>query len=217
MSEIIVKLGKPRGTPERGAVDFDERDAWEWGRYAVRHGGWQATCEVGETRFGTNVEAAVAIAAPDGRVALWYGRMTLPRVTNGKMRNGRRDDTVNKHEAAYAALCDEEATNRVDRNALAAAAMWDAKRTRGGDRDVSPLAMAACRILHAGVYGDTPTLRDQLLAEFVSLSRSVLGKRPPTPHLLRASEDELLAASALLAAEEYDGARSLLARKGVTG
>lgn len=205
MSEIVIKLAKPRGALERGTVDFDERDIHEWGVYAIRHGAWRCHCDVGETRFGANVEAVVVIAAPDGRVAVWYGRTTLPRVLSNRQRHGRKDDTASQFDGAIAALSAHGNLGR------AAAAYWDKRRTRGGDRDVTQLAMAACRILHAEVFGDPTALRDTLLAEFAAMTTS----RPPTPHLLRASEDELLAASALLAAGNHDGACRLLARKGV--
>lgn len=210
-----VKIVRPPREPN-GAhsvnLNFTEMDAWEWGRWAIRNNRWQATCEVGESRFRTDVETAVAIASPDGRVGVWYNRITLPRAMNGRGRTSRRDDTIhNLYTAAYAALCGPDADRRVDMRAIGAAKYWDKKLTRGGERDLSPLAMAALRLYHAEAFGDTPTLRDQLLAEFAVLK----GDRPPTTHLLRANEDELLAASALLTMGDAESACRLLARKGV--
>lgn len=210
--KIVVKIARPPREQSLVNLNFTEMDAWEWGRWAVRNQRWQATCEVGESRFRTDVETAVAIAAPDGRVGVWYSRITLPRATNGKGRTSRRDDTIrNLYTAAYSALCGPDADRRVDFRAIAASVYWDKKRTRGGERDLSPLAMAALRLYHAEAFGDTPTLRDKLLAEFAVLK----GDRPPTAHLLRASEDELLAASALLTVGDTESACRLLARKGV--
>lgn len=212
MSEIVVKIVRPPREQNLANLNFTEMDAWEWGRWAIRNNRWQATCEAGESRFRTDVETAVAIAAPDGRVGVWYSRITLPRASNGRGRTSRRDDTIhNLYTAAYAALCGPGSDERVDMRAIGAAKYFDKKLTRGGDRDLSPLAMAALRLYHAEAFGDTSTLRDKLLAEFAVLK----GERPPTAHLLRASDDELLAASALLAVNDPDGARNLLARKGV--
>jgi hypothetical protein len=208
MPAIEIKIVKPRPVAAaKGQVDYEERDFREWAVYAIRHQGWRQHCEVGETRFGPNVESVVIIAAPDGRVAVWYGRTTLLRHTENRPRRGRKDDTANPLDGAIAALQPYGDVGR------AAAAYWDKKRTRGGDRDVSQLAAAACRVLHADAYGYSSSLRDRLLAEFTLLE----GDRPPTPHLLRATDNELLAASALLAARENNGARSLLARKGAVG
>lgn len=195
MSEIEIRIVRERIAP----VDFDEVDAREWAVYAIRHNAWRATCEAGQSRIGQCVGAAVAIAAPDGRVAVWYGGARLRVDPQGNVRSART--SVNLFEAALAAT-----TN------AAVAAYWDSRRTRGGDRDVKALALAACRVLHAETFGDIPSLRDRLLAEFAAITTD----RPPTPHLLRASEDELLAASALLALKEYSSACALLARKGVT-
>jgi hypothetical protein len=194
MSEIEIKIVKER----TARVDFDEIDAREWAVYAIRHNAWRATCEAGESRVGQSVGTAVAIAAPDGRVAVWYGHAYLRTDPSGKIRNVRT--SVNQFEAALAATQNP-----------AVAAYWDGRRTRGGDRDVKALALAACRVLHAETFGDTPSLRDRLLAEFAAITTS----RPPTPHLLRANENELLAASALIALKEYNSACALLARKGV--
>lgn len=184
-----------------GAVDFDEeQDAREWAVYAIRHNAWRATCEAGETRTRSSVETAVAIASPDGRVGVWYGRACL----SGAKIVGSSVATVNKFDAAKAALTGEPEGG-------AAARYWHPMCGRGGDRDVAALAWAALRILHARTFGDPISLRDTLLAPFALLASG----RPPTPHLLRASEDELLAANALLDIHNYEGARALLARKGV--
>lgn len=194
MSKVEIKVVRERVAP----VDFDETDAHEWAIYAIRHNAWCVTCEAGQSRVGQCVGAAVAIASPDGRVAVWYGCARLHVDPQGKVRSARTSVTL--FEAALAAT-----TN------AAVAAYWDSRRTRGGDRDVKALALAACRVLHAETFGATPSLRDQLLAEFAAITTD----RPSTPHLLRASEDELLAASALLALKEYSSACALLARKGV--
>lgn len=194
MSEIEINVVNTRSA----IVDFDDTDAREWAVYAIRHNAWRCTCEAGQSRVGQSVGTAVAIASPDGRVAVWYGAAYLRVDPQGKVRNART--SVCQFEAALAATKSPEA-----------AAYWDKKRTRGGDRDVSALAIAACRVLHAEAFGYKPSLRDTLLAPFAALTCS----RPPTPHLLRASEDELLAANALLDIKNYEGARDLLARKGV--
>lgn len=201
----MIKVVRPRDrVSDRGVgiVDFDEeQDAREWAVYAIRNQGWRATCEAGETRTRNSVETVVAIASPDGRVGVWFGRAEI--IADAR-KCGRSHATVTKLDAALTAL-DGEPEGR------AAARYWDAKSTRGGDRDVSALAWAALRILHARAFGDPVAFRDTLLAPFALLT----GSRPPTAHLLRASEDELLAASALLDIRNYDGARALLARKGV--
>lgn len=194
MSEIEINVVNTRSA----IVDFDDQDAYEWAVYAVRQNAWRATCEAGKSHIGQSVGTAVAIASPDGRVAVWYGTAYLRLATNGAVRNART--SVSQYEAALAAV-----------NNPSAAAFWDKKRTRGGDRDVTQLALAALRILHANVFGYAPSLRDTLLAPFAAL----VTDRPSTPHLLRASEDELLAANALLDIKNYEGARDLLARKGV--
>lgn len=197
---INIRIAEPRAFTVRGRVDFEERDAFEWGIYATRNQNWTCFADAGETRFGGSVETVAVIAAPDGRVAVWYGQTRLAREASGRERRGRQDDTVSKYNAAFAALQDP-----------GAAAYWDPVRTRGGERDVKPLALAACRVLHADVFETQPALRDKLLAEFAPLR----GERPPTSWLLRASDDELLAASALLNADEPAHARRLLARKGI--
>ena len=183
-------------------VDFDLTDAAEWSRYAVKSNCWSPVCEVGSmiNHVTFTAEVAVAIAAPDGRVALWYGMSTTPQTTRSR---GRIVYAAAKYNAACAATkCHRFAT------------FWDPKRTRGGDRDVRPLALAAGRVLHAQVFGDPLSPRDQLLAEFAALEGA---DRPDTTHILRASYDALLAASALLALKNYEGACTLLAGKGVTG
>jgi len=200
MSNVVIKIVRERPPAAPGCVGYEEIDMWQWGNYAVRHNAWRFHCEVGESRFNANVESIVLIASPDGRVGVWYGRTTKPSVVANRPRHGRKDDTASDLDGAIAALL-----------CRSAAALWDKRRTRGGDRDVSALAKAACRILHAEAFGDPPLFRDTLLAPFARLT----DRRPPTPHLLRASEDELLAASALLDIHNYEGACSLLARKGV--
>lgn len=205
MSNIVIKIvcERDRELPGVGVVDFDEeQDAREWAVYAIRHQAWRMTCEAGETRTRATVQTAVAIASPDGRVAVWYGRAALMR--ESKNRSHPSQNTVTKYDAAHSTL-------RREPSGRAAARYWDTVSTRGGDRCVLSLASAGCRILHARAFGDPVPLRDELLAEF-----AVLGsERPPTPHILRASDNELLAASALLAAGHPDKVRALLGRKGV--
>lgn len=185
-------------------VDFDLTDADEWSRYALQSNVWSPVCEVGPpiNHVSFDVEVAVAIAAPDGRVAVWYGMATTAAPTRSRGKNYRQRDVTKYNGAATITKC------------RAAAAWWDERRTRGGDRDIRPLAIAACRVLHAQVFGDPIVPRDQLLAEFVYLEGA---DRPDTTHILRASYDALLAASALLALKNYEGACTLLAGKGVTG
>jgi hypothetical protein len=213
---VDIKIVKPPIEPRLPQpVDFDRTDAEEWARYAIKLNSWRTFVEIGEhnlvvTRADaigctpavrTDVETAVAIAAPNGRVAVWYGRTSIARPTRTKGKSYRRRGATS-YEAARAAL-----------GCKAAAALWDDRITRGGDRDVSALAMAACRILHADAFGETPTLRDRLLAEFATLCGA---DRPATTTLLRASEDALLAASALIAVKDYRGACQLLMGRGVS-
>lgn len=205
MSKIVIKIVRERDrVSDRGigVVDFDEeQDAREWAVYAIRHNAWRAHCEAGESRTRSSVETAVAIAAPDGRVGVWYGRAILPV----ERQRPAKPISVTRFDAAKAALT-------LEPECRAAARYWYPSCGRGGDRDVAALAWAALRILHAHAFGDPVSLRDTLLAPFATVASSF---RPPTPHLLRASEDELLAANALLDIHNYDGARALLARKGV--
>lgn len=210
--EIKIVKPRPNSAETAGEVDYVERDFWEWGVYAYRHNQFRCHCEVGEARFHTTVEAVVIIAAPDQRVAVWYGRVDKRGARTTRERHGRKDDTASPFDGAMEAL-ENHGTTAPNNVGLAAATYWDKTRTRGGDRDVKPLALAACRVLHAAAFGYKASLRDELLAEFATLGCT----RPPTPHLLRASDNELLAASALLSADQKEGVRPLLARKGVTG
>jgi hypothetical protein len=200
---VDVKIVKPPIEPRLPQpVDFDRTDAEEWARYAIKQNSWRTFVEIGCTpAVRTDIETAVAIAAPNGRVAVWYGRASVARPTKTLGKSYRRRDATT-YEAARAAL-----------GCQAAAALWNTRITCGGDRDVSALAMAACRILHANAFGETPTLRDQLLAEFAPLTGAA---RPSTTTLLRASDDALLAASALIAVKDYRGACQLLMGRGVT-
>lgn len=200
---VDIKIVKPPIEPRLPQpVDFDRADAEEWARYAIKLNSWRTFVEIGCTPVvRTDIETAVAIAAPNGRVAVWYGRTSIARPTKTKGKSYHRRDATS-YEAARAAL-----------GCKAAAALWDDRITRGGDRDVSALAMAACRILHARAFGEVPTLRDQLMAEFATLTGA---ERPSTPTILRASEDALLAASALLAVKDYRGACQLLMGRGVS-
>jgi hypothetical protein len=172
----------------------------EWGRFAIKSSSWQLTCEHSHTDHTVNdlkVEVVVAIAAPDGRVAVWYDHAltfaTTPRTRNRSM---------SYCQAAHAAT-----------DCKAFAAYWDKRRTKGGDRDVRPLALAAGRVLHAQAFNETPTARDVLLSEFLVLTGA---DRPATQTLLKASDTALEAASVLIAIENYRGIHALLTGKGVT-
>jgi hypothetical protein len=196
----IVKFVKPPVEPRLARqVDFDLGDAEEWGRYAIASRRWQVTVAHGTTISDLKVEVVAAIASPDGRVAVWYDQAIgfSPRTPPEK---NLRDTT--DYWAARAALDCE-----------AAATLWDARRTRGGDRDVRPLALAACRVLHARAFDEASSARDQLLAEWALLGGP---DRPDTPMLLRASDDALMAASALVAIKNFRGVQALLAGKGVS-
>jgi hypothetical protein len=197
----VIKLVKPPIMPRLARqVDFDLTDADEWGRYARVARRWQVTVAHATTISDLKVEVVAAIAAPDGRVAVWYGQAVGFSGTTPREKNLR--DTTDYWAARAAIDCE------------AVAAMWDVRRTRGGDRDIGPLAMAAGRVLHAQVFGDVPAPRDLLLAEFVLLTGA---DRPDTSMLLRASDDALMAAGALVAIKNYRGAQALLAGKGVCG
>jgi hypothetical protein len=205
VSEIVVKIVQAPLEPRLAhSVSFDETDAREWARFAMKHNGWQAPCVIGmpvpsrQSNF-SDVEVAVAIAAPDGRVAVWYGQATTGWENNRGARRRRRE--VSCYEAGLSVL-----------GCRAVAAIWDDRRRRGGARDVTPLALAACRVLHADVFGYESAPRDRLLREFAPLCGA---QRPETTHLIRASDDALLAASTLLMLDNYQGACALLAGKGV--
>jgi hypothetical protein len=194
--KIVVPPIEPRLARQ---VDFDLTDAEEWGRYAFKTQRWQVTVAHATTVSDLKVEVAAAIAAPDGRVAVWYGQAVGFSGTKPVVRQQR--DTTDYWAAKAALDCE------------AFAAMWDVRRTRGGDRDVSALAMAAGRVLHAQVFGDLPLPRDLLLAEFALLTGA---DRPDTTVLLRVSDNALTAASALVAIKNFRGACALLAGQGVT-
>jgi hypothetical protein len=195
----IVEPNRIDNLSER--VDFDENDAHEWARYAIKQSAWQVACEIGPSSqkpvwtglFRT--EVAMVIASPDGRAAVWYG------VTLGGATQPHAAREVTYVEAAFAATRSE-----------AASRFFDSKTTRGGDRDVSPLALAACRVLHAKAFAYEPAQRDLLLAEFAVLMGP---RRPDTTHLVRADNTTLEAASALVTINQYAAARRLLAGKGV--
>lgn len=201
MTGVVVKIVQPPLEPRlQHRVDFDATDAEEWGRFAARHQHWHTPCHIGMATSSGDVEVAVAIAAPDGRVAVWYGQATAEAPSY------RRGKGFRRHEIAHC-----EAGLSVI-GCRAAAAIWDGRLTRGGDRDVTPLALAACRILHARAFEYEPAPRDRLLAGFAALAGA---NRPPTPHIVKASDTALEAASLLLSIENYQAARALLAGKGV--
>lgn len=204
MSDVVIKIvkpGKPRG--EAGAVDFDESDAEDWARFAIKGRTWRQTCVQGAPRHHLNhIECVVAIASPDGRVAVWYGLASVVAPTRSRGKSYRRYEPACR--AAALAACGDRGV----------AALFDDRCTRGGERDVSELARAACRVLHARAFEYDPTPRDLLLAEFATL---VGDDRPPTPHIVKAPDTALEAASALLLLKNYAAARALLAGKGVHG
>lgn len=198
--DIVIKIVRP-GMPRNalGAVDFDESDAEDWAKYAIKGHAWRQTCVQGAPRLHSDViECVVAISSPDGRIAVWYGLASVVAPTGNR---GFRRFEPTSHAAAYAACGD-----------AGVAALFDSSRTRGGDRDVTQLANAACRVLHAQAFGYEPTERDRFLAEFAALEGA---DRPSTKQLIRASTDALAAASALLAIKNYVGVQMLLAGKGV--
>lgn len=190
-----IKIATPPIEPRLARrVDFDLGDAEEWSRFAVKSRCWRMTFDHGSHSVDrTAFETVVAIAAPDGRAAVWYGQTRLV-------------DAKKKNIGFWGAL-DTVKCPRV-------AAYWDKHRTKGGDRDVSLLALAAGRVLHARAFDETPSARDMLLAEFAALEGA---DRPATPTLLKASDAMLEAASTLVAIENYQGMRALLTGKGVTG
>ena len=204
MSNVVIKIvkpGMPRG--EVGCVDFDERDAEEWAKFAIKGRAWRQTCVQGAPRAHLNfIECAVAISSPDGRIGVWYGLASVVAPTRSRGKSFRRYEPACR--AAALAACGDPGV----------AALFDSQVTRGGERDVSELARAACRVLHARAFEYEPSPRDILLAEFATL----LGDdRPPTPHIVKAPDDALQAASALLMLKNYAAARALLAGKGVCG
>lgn len=211
MSQVIVRIVAPPSLENRPKpVDFDESDAREWARFAIKHNAWQAACEIGPTSSNAimaafRTEVAVVIASPDGRAAVWYGVALAaagPRFnrTRGEI-DARPRGEVAHVEAAYAAT-----------GSAAASRFFDNKVKRGGDRDVSLLALAACRVLHAKAFVYAPTHRDLLLSEFAVLTGA---HRPDTTHLIKASITALEAASTLITIREYAAARALLTGKGV--
>jgi hypothetical protein len=191
---------EPRLAPP---VDFDCSDAAEWGHFALKSQRWQVHCAHVTAGTASKVEAAVAIAAPDGRVAVWYGQVPARAV---EKQHTKRHNVNRRTTTDYLAV-------RGVTGCAAFAACWDPKRTLGGDRDVSALAMAAGRVLHAEAFGEAPSPRDLLLAEFALL---VGADRPDTTVLLQASDNALTAASALVAIKNFRGACALLAGQGVT-
>ena len=201
---VVVKIARSPIEPRlANAIDFDHRDAEEWGIYAIKHNAWRTFCGQSAPRINTyDIETVVTIAAPDGRVAVWYGRATTIQPTRTRGKSYRRRDATCYEAALGATKC------------RAASMLWDDRCTRGGERDVSALAMAACRILHAEVFEYAPSARDRLLAEFATL---VGAARPATPHIIKASDAALEAACALLSIKNYQAVRALLAGKGACG
>lgn len=89
----------------------------------------------------------------------------------------------------------------------ACAVYWSKAATRGGRRCMREISCAALRVLHATYFQYAPDERDVLLTEYGK--RDV---RPDSQHLLRASTDALLAASALYAADQPKAAVQLITR-----
>jgi hypothetical protein len=218
---------------EKYAVEYTGEDAAKLGRRAIETNAWQYLADFGHEdawRGGrrareTLTETVVAIAAPDGRVAIWYGR--------------RQSSWITMQNAAHAALMapitnkftpNEEAARIVTesygdprseltralmlkapidvvRACDAAVLLWDPKKTKGGPRDVKPLAQAACRVLHAIAFEVPFDVRDQYTYELLILRG---GMRPPTNVIVSASDETLAAASALLMIRNWRQTRALL-------
>jgi hypothetical protein len=178
-------------------VDFDEQDIHEWAMAAQKQGRWQVVC------FPALIESVVVVASPDGRAAVWFGCLPCMHTETEDYpqhgwygRNCLRLQTPSMRTAAEAALSREP-------EGKAAARYWGARRL--GSAEIRPLALAALRVLHARAFGDPLQLRDQLLASF-----ALAEPRPTTKRLLRATDDELLAANALIGIKDFEGACALL-------
>jgi hypothetical protein len=142
----VIEIVKPPTTPRLRVrrVDFDaeafsrEATAAQTWLYYATHGGSVANAY----KYPAATEAVVAIASPDGRVAVWHDRARANKVT--------------LCGAATAATNDQ-----------AAAMLWDDRRSKAREA-----AQAACRILHAGVFNDAPETRDVYLRELLAVPRS---------------------------------------------
>lgn len=146
---------------------------------------WRFTTDVAlpaEPRHPTNVVyGMVAIAAPSGQVAVWCGPM-ITATTSYDSYDIAASLTGDRGFAYY----------------------WIAS---DGPRSRRPIAEAAGRLLHARAFGNACEPRDEYLAEWAQVTSSL---RPPTRHLLSASDDALAAASAMLLVGDERGAVTLL-------
>lgn len=172
------------------------RNAWQ---YLTSHGGgvrvvqpieprrpsgWYQPAEVyALAAHPSQTTCVAAIAAPTGRVAVWYG------ATSG----------VNFDPADAPFLAISRARDSSTQIALArrAAQAWNS----ANHKPRRAIAQAACRLLHAQVFAYEPIERDTLLVELWPLD--------PT-RLLEASVVTLQACAALIAIGDECGASALL-------
>ena len=143
---VIVEIVKSPTTPRLRVrrVDFDaeafghEAIATQTWLYYATHGGSVANAY----KYPAATEVVVAIASPNGRVAVWHDRARANKVTLC----GAATAATNDHTAAM---------------------LWDDRRSKAREA-----AQAACRILHADVFHDAPETRDIYLRELLAVSRS---------------------------------------------
>jgi hypothetical protein len=169
------------------AVAFDDAAAVALGERAQQTAAWQYHCAHGGSvansyRYRAETEAVVAIAAPDGAVAVWYARANAHAVT--------------LRSAARAAV---ESSLIAD--------VWSAPANRPGPRGRGALVRAEARLLHARVFGRPVDERDRFLAEYLQAPL-----RPATAVLLTAPIDALAAASALRQTGQIRQANRLIVR-----
>lgn len=205
---VVVRTVRPRSQSLLQTVNFTSDDAIDCGRYSLKNNIWYMTCDNGKPQTNGVVESVVAIASPDGRVAVWYGtfgawngRGGVPNTASAVRLLTQRRNV--KYDAAVAAT-----------SCAAVAAQWNPQWCKGGKRDITALAQAAGRVLHAEAFGYEPTWRDRYLAELTELTRLKGSCRPPTEQILRADLDMLAAACALVAIKNDGAARRLLSGKG---
>lgn len=205
-------------------VEYTMTDAFRLGQRALETNEWQYLADHGggtARRKGLaatdTTETVVAIASPDGRVGVWYAQTFASDITTyiaagaSLIANGLVGPTVNTTHVGAVIGVLKSSTVRMRADLLVrkhAAMLWDQRHTRGGARDITPLARAACRLVHAEAFGDEPLARDQYLCEMLTLRGS---NRPYTKTITSASDAALAAASALLMVDDRRGVRVLLA------
>lgn len=207
---VVIKTVRPREQSLLQTVSFTSDDAFDCGRFSVKNNTWYMVCDNGKPQTNGIVESVVAISSPDGRVAVWFGtfgawngRGHAPNTASAvRLLNERRNV---RYDAAVAAT-----------RCAALAAQWNPRWCKGGKRDVTALAQAAGRVLHAEAFDYAPTQRDRYLAELTALTALKGSARPPTDQILRADLDMLAAACALTTIHSYAAARLLLAGKGAS-